>query len=330
SSGLSAYRDGKWTIYQEADGLPSDYVNDYFRDSQGRQFVLTSKGLAQKEGNRWIRPLEEKQLLGYDQFFWSIAEVPSVGVMAASTEAFFVLHNGQWSRFAKTNLRMTHPKIISTAAGELIAVTNFPPHRFLAWQGSRFKEMSQPIHSLGTVEFLKEAPDGSIWCVGYNLCFRWGRKNREWNEYTNLPPPRLIDSAGGVWFVGNDSAVRFDGNNWETIPGIHGTIALGREDEIWAWSGAGIVRYSSEGVKRYSETETGIAKPVGYQLDEQGNSWFHGTNSGGRNVVSWFNASGWHPESFDALQGVYSYRANLIQQAAFGTLFIGDADRIFF
>ena len=64
SSGLASYRRGEWTIYRQEDGLPGNYVSDYFRDSAGRRFVLSSDGLAVNDGGGWSRPLEAGTLRG--------------------------------------------------------------------------------------------------------------------------------------------------------------------------------------------------------------------------------------------------------------------------
>ena len=99
-SGLTAYRDGVCEVFREADGLPSDYVSDYFRDSRGRQFVLTREGLAQWDGERWTQPLAELGLEDADEYMWSIVETPRDGVLVGTTTAFFRLRRaaGRGSR----------------------------------------------------------------------------------------------------------------------------------------------------------------------------------------------------------------------------------------
>ena len=53
-AGLASYKDGIWTVYRKAQGLPHDHVLNYFGSAEDEHYVVTSGGLAYKEGSRWV------------------------------------------------------------------------------------------------------------------------------------------------------------------------------------------------------------------------------------------------------------------------------------
>jgi ligand-binding sensor domain-containing protein len=57
SAGLTSFSDGQWRSYGLQDGLPSDQLNNYYRDSKGQQYAVTAKGIARRVGDRWV-PLD--------------------------------------------------------------------------------------------------------------------------------------------------------------------------------------------------------------------------------------------------------------------------------
>jgi DNA-binding CsgD family transcriptional regulator len=52
--GVSKYEQGKWTVYQIEDGLPSNTVTGIALDKYNRVWVATEAGVAYLEGNQWI------------------------------------------------------------------------------------------------------------------------------------------------------------------------------------------------------------------------------------------------------------------------------------
>lgn len=59
--GLRCYQNGQWTVYNQNNGFPSDHPIEFFRDSQGHQYLLTgNRGLLQITG---ISPILWKILL---------------------------------------------------------------------------------------------------------------------------------------------------------------------------------------------------------------------------------------------------------------------------
>lgn len=130
SGGLTRLKDGEWTTWTEADGLPSDYVQDFYEDSAGRRFVLTDRGLAQLEGDRVSRPLEEAGLGGHDDVFWSAAESPRAGLVVAAGDSRFVLKAGVWRRIAGRIPGASYPALTSTRDGSILTYTAAAETRF--------------------------------------------------------------------------------------------------------------------------------------------------------------------------------------------------------
>lgn len=51
--GLTSFCDGEWRSFRRKDGLPSNQLHDYYRDSKGNQYAVTRQGIARKVGDRW-------------------------------------------------------------------------------------------------------------------------------------------------------------------------------------------------------------------------------------------------------------------------------------
>ena len=86
------------------------------------------------------------------------------------------------------------PKSVISYDGKLIGITNGKRKTLVAWDGSAFEPMADPIEAGGFIEFAVAAPDGAIWCVGYSLLLRWHPADGVWREYRDVAPPRLVDN----------------------------------------------------------------------------------------------------------------------------------------
>jgi PAS domain S-box-containing protein len=303
SAGLSSYHDGLWKTYRDSEGLPSNHVVDYFRDSRGRQFVLTLKGLAQKDGERWIQPLALVGFSDSEDFFWSITESPRWGVMATTGSAIYVFKNDRWSQFHSKFPRMY--KLCTTADGEIISFKNFGEdgHRFLRWNGDDF----EPISALsdikeGEISCVREAPDGSIWCLGLDCLVRWTRKGGEWTEFQNHLTPKLIDNQNRIWFVSADTVVRKEGEKWEEMTNNDLHLALDAKGDVWGWSGMGVVRWQNDHVDFFDKNVTELENPLRFNCDANGNVWLFGHDEHGKKIVSIWDGLSWLSRSIAELE----------------------------
>ncbi|MHC4696935.1 MAG: ATP-binding protein [Planctomycetota bacterium] len=305
-AGLTSYRQGQWSVYSRNDGLPSNYVSDYFRDSTGRQFVLSRDGQAVNDGSGWSRPLEAGGFVGHNDYFWSIAESRSTDVLMTTEDALFLLKNGQWSRIEHTRLEFSHLRLTTTRSGEVITLTSgydFPKH-FMGWNGSEFVPLSESCHFPGEATYVTEAPDGCVWSVGYNLLLRWERSHGEWTEYPDISAPRLVDSHGRLWFTAGQTILRLTGDDkWDSLPYKLDTITHGRHGEVLGFTTQTVFRFVGDDVMRYGPDDTSVHGIRGHTLDGRDRLWIHGADQNERNVISVFDGESWHAQSPPEIQG---------------------------
>lgn len=295
TSGLTSYHDGVWKAYTMRDGLPSEHIYNYFRDSYGRQYALTQRGLSQRFGDRWGPPAGGA-VFGQTEC-WSMAEAPGVGVIARSSEGFFVSQGGEWRRIAETSshhLGMC-PSLCTTRDGEVVTY-DFDGKRlgFYKWNGHDIELISPVVDPLDhSMEFIREAPDGTIWTCTYGNLSRWQRNGGEWTEYANLPFPRAIDRRGRVWFSDETTTYRLDGDMFVATPELAGQLALNGQGEIWSWTGDDQIRLFADGIRRFGEADTGLRNVRGHTRDAHGQSWFHGEDAAGNAAAAMYDGARW-------------------------------------
>ena len=294
SCGLARLRGGVWTRWSEADGLPSGYVSDCFLDSRGRRFALTRRGLAQLVGERWTRPLEDAGLAGADGYFWDMAESPAAGVLAATSEAVFVLDENGWRRSPKHLPGGLVPKLLASADGEILTCSRGPSVRFLRWEREGFAAATEPAPGVHpSVEFLTEAPDGSVWAAGVGMLLRWERGGGEWTAYPELPEPAFRDRRGRVWFAGPDEVLRAEGGRWERLVGAAAPLRLAASGEVWSATAGGLASWGDEGAKEHSLERIGLGPPLSFELDGEDRIWVLGSGGDGRQAVACLDGERW-------------------------------------
>ena len=69
---------------------------------------------------------------------------------------------------------------------------------FSRWNGHEFVRASATVSCQPDARFyhLREAPDGSLWCVGFGTVVRWAYQSGKWMLYPKLPPPVASDKRG--------------------------------------------------------------------------------------------------------------------------------------
>ena len=106
--GLTSYRDGQWHAWHTKDGLPSDYVVNYFQDSKGRQFVVTLACVAQLDVQKWTPLLAGLVPRHVNWGSGSEPETPQTGLVISTGTEVFVRKSGKWSVFAPSQARTRH------------------------------------------------------------------------------------------------------------------------------------------------------------------------------------------------------------------------------
>ncbi len=303
--GLTAFRNGEWMTFREEDGLPSDHVMKYFRDSSDRQYALTAEGLAVFRDGHWINPLQEAGFDNTEMTVWDIVEIPGQGVFVSTTKALFILEDDTWKK-QTINLSQS-PRFCTTHDRRLItSMLLGGTHRgFFQWDINRFQLASYAFHSLaGDVECVKEAPDGSVWSVGYNCLARWERKNQRWTKYSELPTPQLRDGDGRIWFAGEKLIVK-DEKEWYEVSSSHRSFLLDADQGVWSWSNEEIIHWIDRDTVSYAASEIGFQQISGLVADPSGSIWAYGIDVKKQNQIAYFDETNWHkktPEDFQSVQ----------------------------
>jgi signal transduction histidine kinase/ActR/RegA family two-component response regulator len=205
AGGLTRLQNSLWQSYGQADGMPMDYVIGYFRDSTGRQFALTPHGWVQRQGERWLPPANP----GYnaEDCVLQMAEGKDGVLFAQGEHGLLILTNGEW-RSCGNRTRL----VAATRQGEVVAVEYNPTQGqlwFSRWNGHEFTRASATMSCPPNARFyhLREAPDGSLWCVGFGTVVRWAYRSGKWTFYPQLPPPVTSDKRGRIWFAGESNFI---------------------------------------------------------------------------------------------------------------------------
>ncbi len=292
SGGLSSFGAQGWKTYHVQDGLPSDRVLNYFQDSRGRRFVLTAEGLAVLHEDRW----QKISIPGHEGPLWDMAEFPDGRLMVTANDAVYIRDEEEWTRYP--NRLLQSARICSTQDGSIVSANDLDGdyRAFMEWSDGAFQRMSAAYRRRpGGIECMKEAPDGSIWCTGFNAATRWCRIQHSWAEYRDLPIPRLTDSEHRVWFSGDRTIVK-DGHDWHEVEGFPQNTIQDSDGTVWGWSDNRIVhslRNSSDFEIFSSGEKTGLATIEGLVPDRSMQIWAHGTDPEGKTVVLCRDGDSW-------------------------------------
>jgi len=295
-AGLTRYRDGTWNSWRSADGLPSDYVSDVFRDEQGRHFVLTRRGLARFDGERLIRPIEEAGIEECRDYIWSMAE-SSEGQAIVTTNDWLCIRQGRrWHRVPNRSPRIALGQIAATRDGAILGCTSESAAKFVEWKNGRFVPLwTTELDTSGSVQYIGEAPDGAIWVAGTNLLARWERLGGEWRSFDDLPAPRLRDVEGGIWFAEDNRVIRLHEGRWESLADASAPLVEDSSGGVWMRDANGLVRWSDDGLTRFTEEAIGVRDPRDGEVDGAGNLWFTGTSPRGPDRLTRFDGKDWTP-----------------------------------
>lgn len=245
NGGLTRYYGGETRSWTTADGLPSNYVSDFFEDSNGRQFVLTNVGLAEFDGQSFSLPLVEAGVWEIDTYVWSMVESPQHGLLVSTSSHFYNLKNGVWRKFPSTVMGHAQPKMVATHDGEILSRTNGLRSNFLRFNGDQWEPFGVINNEIrGGNQMLHEDSSGGIWVVGHERIFRWDRRDPSWQLFRSVGPPVATDKDNGVWFCSFKKGVlRRHGNKWykfdlirpKVIEDVHGTVWIQSKNELYVW-----------------------------------------------------------------------------------------------
>lgn len=294
AGGLASLKNGVWVRYGVADGLPSDDVMSYVRDSKGRQFVGTSRGVVEREGERW-GPVKEPGL-PRGAVAWAMAE--------GSDGTLFALMNGPgWSVYANRGgswevVERNRSLLLATRSHDVYVICSDPVRQrseLRRWNGAAFVSVASTSadHNLQEQREASMAPDGSVWVVGRSLVARWQVTGGEWTAYRGLPPPRWLDAEGSVWFADTERAVRKQGAGFELVSGMSEPIWSGGTNGVWACKGSSLARWAGGQRTVFGEADTGLREVSGCAPDVRGGVWFGGQDAQGGPALAYFDGRRW-------------------------------------
>jgi PAS domain S-box-containing protein len=285
TGGLTSFRDGRWRTYHPSDGLPSEYVVNFLRDSAGNEFAATLSGLAHRQGDRWHTLLEPASTAETDWGSSCLAEIPGLGVvMSTGTDLYFRTGN-RW--IEHRNVQRHLYGICASRDGRLFAsgISASGHGSIVEWRNQQWETVSS-AYALpnGYTEDIREAPDGSIWVAGFGCLIRWAREASELHEYPGVPPPRLVDSEGTVWFAENrgidrapSPAVRNRKWNWNPLPiAYEQLVSDPRRGDVWGWTSNQVGRFRGTNETHFLPAQTGLSNVVQGLFDRAGRFWIVG------------------------------------------------------
>lgn len=299
--GLTKYQNGKWKTYTSDDGLPINYVQNYFRSAEGRQFVLTSKGAAEKQGERWVHIIPENR-----GEFWDAAEKDGV-LFLAGNNAVFMQDDEEWKKITLSEIPQKYV-LHQTNDGSIFTsvLVDSKSRQLFEWDGNKFEPVS-PTFFDGDIqndhiEQILQSPDQSIWIIGPDHVQSWQPQQNEWIAYSTLPPPVNYDWDGRVWFSDASRTVVKDGERWLSSPTIYQKIKKDREGNLWTLSEEGLTYWNQYQFIHYTVSDLGLNRFIYYYIDQQNSVWIVGEDTFGTIVVKTLNEKRWNTFSHPLLQ----------------------------
>jgi PAS domain S-box-containing protein len=316
SGGLAMLHEGAWRRFGRDEGITQQYVHNYFRDSHGRQFALTLDGVLERSGDRWV-PFRDPGFPTDTRASWQMEELPNGDLVLQQAERVLARHAGQW-----INLPHQRGPMVVTRAGELITgAEDFAQQTlvFQRWSGDHFVDASAVTEVQDSPsEMTREAPDGSIWCVGKGILLRWRYGSPTWTAIKGLPPLQGVDRGGRAWFANASEAwfTHGDGRFTEE-PGVHGPAYFTDTGEAWLSTPTGFARFIGPArvpgnianfrvaPQLFTHAATGIEVLRTIVSDTRDRLWFVGYDAARHPTLRVFDGTTWRspspsvPDGFD-------------------------------
>ena len=284
--GLTCLKNGRWQTFTRTSGIPMNYVIGYFRDSTGRQFALTPHGWAQRQGEPWGPPANP----GYEaeDCVLQMAEAGDGTLFAQGEHQLLLLKEGPWQSCSNSHTRL----VCATHDGKVAAVEYDASSGrlwFCLWDGDKFVRAAAPVPCQSNARFyhLREAPDGSLWCVGYGTVVRWTYQAGQWTAYPHLPPPVGTDAQGRVWFAGESNIVVGANGRFQILPPGNFKVlneagqAMIRDASRNQWS---VTDLHNPAVSTPVDTGQEVVEDI--RPDEEDGFWISGNDGNGNGMVA--------------------------------------------
>ncbi len=280
--GLTLLRYGMWETYTQGNGFPGDHVIDFQVDKEGYPYTLTKDGLLKKVGDDWIYPLKQYGL-HKGEAFCSIVSTYEHGLMVSSERGIYIKRDNEWNFVSNPAIMPNQSpfELCYTHDGKILSFhqsNDGQQYRLAEWINGCFEFVSPSFtyEPNKQIEMIKEAPDGSVWCVGENLLLRWSRFDREWTEFSQFPIPTFYDRFNRVWFLGKDRFLRYADEGWEPWTKAKGSFFKDALGSVWSWNNTHIKRWNEKDSTSFEKSITGLDRIEKGLSDSKRNIWFIG------------------------------------------------------
>ena len=279
SGGLSRLQNGQWKTFNRSDGMPMDYVINYYH-STNYEFAVTPQGWVQRVDGKWGLPVNP----GYDlePYVLQFEEGRNGELFAQGEHHLLKLVDGRWRVFDNNTLVLGR-----TRDGDIVALTKNEAGTFIQfsiWNGHEFVPTSAKIPFPSDPRFyrLKQAPDGSIWCVGNGTVLRWDYHATRWTFFPDLPSQIRSGAGGAILFSGETNTIICQGEAFRSLP-MRQVFTVDRD-------GIALCQGMDPGELFWVNTtnpastvslKTGLRDITKVRPDTKGGIWFFGGNQNG-------------------------------------------------
>jgi len=291
-AGLVSLHNGVWRAWREADGLASDYILNYFRDSSGRQFAMTLSGTVVRQDGAW-RKMGERDP-GALPHLLMMAEDGRGNLFFQREGDLWTLTGGEWKRVGNESQAITTDR-----DGTLTAVCRERSPtglRIETWNGKALVPVSSAFGCPPNARIycIRQAPDGAFWVAGQGVLVRWEKETGSWRCFPSLPTPKLSDGAGRMWFASESNVVFHADGRFNRVPALKDLCAVDSRGRAWGAprSGVGLAAVPLDGGPIHFE-DTGVAVAAFNLGDSNGPLWAVGEDASGRAAISRREGESW-------------------------------------
>ncbi len=330
--GLTKFADGKFEIYRQEDGLPSDHIFSFFQDSAGGQYAIANQGIAVFENGKWGPITSEFDLYSLQKDeIWKMDESSLFGTFFSDSKAIYYRKGEAWTRETHQEIGYRiHPRSLSALNdGSIIAVGENDGNAYLllraenGWQrisdridgmGSRGQDTRPKKESDATR--IAQASDSSIWISTETAIYRFQNQASEFANFLKLGFAKGIDAQGRLWFLGSfDSPTVYKENGrFHFHPTFDGWVEIDPQGRAWGWDRPPGVQLETASVEEnrirlweetetiFTHEETGLYDVAGYADGADGQPIFFGTDKSGIPVVTRYDSKNWQAARLDEYQ----------------------------
>lgn len=296
--GLTSWKDGIWKTYTTKDGLPSNYVQNYFRASDGRQFALTNRGIAQMQGVTWVSILPEATGM-----FWDAAEDNGT-LFFSSSNLIYVNRDQEWIPFKLSPVPQSY--VLCQSRNQTVltsALVSDRQRKLMEWDGEKFAEISPRFqHETTYIERIAESNDGSIWIIGPDLVSSWQPQYNEWIGYDTVSIPFNYDRLKRVWFSGEKGTYVKDQDQWYYSPQFYQLLKKDRDSNLWGIAPTHITYWNNDRFIHIPAKDVHLERFVFFNIDNHNAPWALGLDEHGRYIVKSYFDDQIHSYDYDEIQ----------------------------